>query len=151
MNIGRLYRDGKLQFTARFPNKHQFLHVSASNASNEIDSRSAIQPDGFFDGADIRIRIPTGWKLGNVRKYTQGKFQLKYHLEVNTHAHIPLVSAFFLDNLYKFLDDDGEWFFDKLTKKVYIYSRTDPNRNLIEGVFRFVFLSIKFFSILKKS
>ncbi len=38
-------------------------------------------------------------------------------------------SPFFLENLPRFLDEAGEWYFDSKSRKLYLLSESDPNRS----------------------
>ncbi len=42
-------------------------------------------------------------------------------------------SPFFLENLPRFLDEEGEWYFDGKTRKLFLFSENDPNRSAFEA------------------
>jgi len=144
--IDQLFINGQIQTLARFPNSG-YLNVTSSTGNNNFASSQLTQANGFFDGANVRIRtFSWQWQKGIVSTYTVGNVQLTGTLQNDGQGNTLLPDwGFFFDNKESFLDQQGEWFYNNITQKIKLYSTIDPNTLLIEGLYSGYLTSICIF------
>ena len=137
LGINQLFRDGQRLTLGRWPNLdapnrgYSFVdaHTAASNqiTDNEI-------PAGNWSGAILHIKNIRWSMLSRQVTSSSG------HNLVLNQGFSCLISGwtncigwgYFINNHRNTLDEDGEWFYDSTTRRVYLYSTTG-SPNGIEG------------------
>ena len=109
-----------------------YTTVSAQPASNRLTSGTAL-PAGNWIGGTIHLKV-IRWSMVN-RDITA---QSGSTITLNKDVACPYTSnctgwGFFINNSLNTLDREGEWYYDKATRKVYLYTTTNPNSSTIEG------------------
>ena len=130
--LNSLFLNGVMQPIGRWPNLHSanggYLPVKWASGSTRFSSPAI--PDGsVWKGADVIVRsqrwvldcstiLSTSGDTLNIQPIPQNIINPEF--------------GFFICNSPMALDQPGEWCFDKATKKITIYSESDPNLSLIE-------------------
>jgi uncharacterized repeat protein (TIGR01451 family) len=134
--INQLFRNGSRLTMGRWPNLDNgdggYTTVSAQPASNRLTSGTAL-PAGTWVGGTIHLKV-IRWSMVN-RDITG---QNGSTITLNQEVACPYTSnctgwGFFINNSLNTLDRDGEWYYDKATRKVYLYTTTNPNSSTLEG------------------
>ena len=134
--INQLFRNGLRLTMGRWPNLDNgdggYTTVSAQPATNRLTSGTAL-PAGNWVGATIHLKV-IRWSMIN-RDITA---QSGSTITLNTDASCPYTSdctgwGFFINNSLNTLDREGEWYYDKTARKVYLYTTTNPASSTPEG------------------
>ena len=134
--INQLFRNGQRLTMGRWPNLDNgdggYTTVSAQSASNQLTSGTAL-PAGSWVGATIHLKV-IRWSMIN-RDITA---QSGSTITLNDNVTCPYTTnctgwGFFVNNSLSALDRESEWYYDKTTRKVYIYTTTNPNSSTLEG------------------
>jgi uncharacterized repeat protein (TIGR01451 family) len=134
--INQLFRNGTRLTMGRWPNLDNgdggYTTVSAQPAGNRLTSGTAL-PAGNWVGGTIHLKV-IRWSMVN-RDITA---QSGSTITLNGDVACPYTSnctgwGFFVNNSLSTLDREGEWYYDKTTRKVYLYTTTHPNSSTIEG------------------
>ncbi len=136
--IQNLFVNGEVMTIARYPNvaspkDHNWLEVDKGIGTDVfVDSALAdySKPDGYWKGARLRIRTYS-WmsRVFEVTGYnaSTGKITAK-----GLGTQVP-EWGYFLDGIIEELDSQNEWYYDKDSQTVYLYSKANPNKLLVEG------------------
>ncbi|MCK5522701.1 MAG: right-handed parallel beta-helix repeat-containing protein [Thiomargarita sp.] len=136
--IQNLFVNGEVMTIARYPNvaspkDHNWLEVDKGIATGVfVDSALAdySKPDGYWKGARLRIRTYS-WmsRVFEVTGYnaSTGKITAK-----GLGKQVP-EWGYFLDGILEELDSQNEWYYDEVSQTVYLYSKANPNKLLVEG------------------
>ena len=134
--INQLFRNGSRLTMGRWPNLDNgdggYTTVSAQPAGNRLTSGTAL-PAGNWIGATIHLKV-IRWSMVN-RDITA---QSGSTITLNENVACPYTSnctgwGFFINNSLTALDREGEWYYDKANRKVYLYTTTNPSSSTIEG------------------
>ncbi|MFN8598078.1 MAG: hypothetical protein U0559_18085, partial [Anaerolineae bacterium] len=134
--LNQLFRNGQRLTFGRWPNLDAgdggYATVSAQPAVNQLTSALSL-PAGNWKDATIHLKV-IRWSMVN-RDITA---QNGSTLTLNANVSCPYTAnctgwGFFINNSLNALDRDGEWWYDKTNRKVYLYSTTNPNSATIEG------------------
>ncbi len=136
--IQHLFVNGELMTIARYPNvdspaDKNWLKVGAGAGKDAFTDPALVdytKPDGYWKDAILRIRTYSWYyKVFKVTGYTAGKINA-----TGLGEQLP-EWGYFLDDKLEELDHPGEWYYDALAKKVYLYPRgnVNPDTLLIEG------------------
>lgn len=134
--INQLFRDGKRIALGRWPNINAgdggYSTVDAQSDPTHLTDNEL--PAGDWRGATIHLKV-IRWSIVNrTIASINGKT-----LQLNTSALCAFTNSncsgwgYFINNSLNTLDLDGEWFYDKATHKVCLFSLEDPNSHLLEG------------------
>ncbi len=134
--LNQLFRNGQRLTMGRWPNLDNgdggYVTVSAQPGGNQLTANTAL-PAGNWIGATIHLKV-IRWSMVN-RDITG---QSGSTLTLNTGVSCPYTSnctgwGFFINNSLNALDREGEWYYDKVNRKVYLYTTTNPNSSTMEG------------------
>jgi len=130
-NPTNLFVNGTQQPLGRWPNvtapNRGYLSVKWSSGQNKLSSQSI--PDGAkWQGADLVVRNQR-WVLDRVPLLSVKGDTLTV---VPTSYNISSEFGFFICNHPATLDRNGEWCFNKETRKLTLYSETDLSESVIE-------------------
>ncbi len=137
--LEHLFVDGELMTIARYPNVNKpsdtnWLNVGQGGTDSFTDPNLAnySKPDGYWKDARLRIRTYSWYyRVFKITNYSaeNGKITAK-----GLGDQLP-EWGYFLDDKLEELDHPGEWYYDAVAKKVYLYplANKDPNTSLIEG------------------
>jgi uncharacterized repeat protein (TIGR01451 family) len=134
--INQLFRNGTRLTMGRWPNLDNgdggYVTVSAQPAGNRLTSSTAL-PAGSWISATIHLKV-IRWSMVN-RDITA---QSGSTLTLNQSVSCPFTAnctgwGFFINNSLATLDREGEWYYDKAARKVYLYTATNPSSSTIEG------------------
>jgi len=123
-NIKAVFTNNQQQFLARYPNVNfNIMQNGVGNPVSFIDS-NLTQPNGYWKGANIRFRT-WDWE---VRTSTINSFANNI-VTINDSSTNNLAKGwgYYFDNKIELLDTIGEWFYDKDTQQLFIYSITKPS------------------------
>ena len=132
--LNQLFRDGQRLGMGRWPNLNApdggYSTVDAQPAGNQLSDTQL--PAGNWVGATIHLKV-IRWSMIN-RDVTGHSGQT---LTLNTSAGCWAGSCtgwgFFINNALSTLDQEGEWYYDKAARKLYLYTISSPSGSLIEG------------------
>lgn len=133
--INQLFRDGSRLTLGRWPDLDSgdggYATVDAQPDSTHLTD--AQLPAGNWIGGVVHLKV-IRWSMVN-RMVTGRNGQT---LQLNTSTVCPYTAncagwGYFINNSLLTLDRDGEWYYDKASRKVYLYSTDNPNTHLIEG------------------
>ncbi len=138
--IQHLFVNGEMMTIARYPNvdspaNKNWLKVGKSAGKNAFTDPALVdyaKPNGYWKDAILRIRTYSWYyKVFKITGYTakNGKITAK-----GLGNQLP-EWGYFLDDKLEELDHPGEWYYDAVAKKVYLYPRgnVNPNTLLVEG------------------
>jgi uncharacterized repeat protein (TIGR01451 family) len=134
--INQLLRDGQRLTMGRWPNLDAgdggYVTVAAQPGSNRLTLGSS-PPAGNWVSATIHLKV-IRWSMVN-RDITA---QSGATLTLNDSVSCPYTSdctgwGLFINNSLSTLDSEGEWAYDKTTRKVYLYTTVNPNTAMVEG------------------
>jgi uncharacterized repeat protein (TIGR01451 family) len=134
--LNQLFRDRSRLTMGRWPNLDDgdggYVTVSAQPASNRLTSNTVL-PAGSWVSGTIHLKV-IRWSMVN-RDITA---QSGSTITLNKDVACPYTSnctgwGFFINNSLNTLDRDGEWYYDKTARKVYLYTTTNPNSSTLEG------------------
>jgi len=130
--LNSLFLNGAMQPIGRWPNLHAanggYLPVKWASGSTRLSSLAI--PDGsVWKGADVIVRSQR-WVLDCPTILSNNGDTL--NIQPIPQNIINPEFGFFICNSPMALDQPGEWCFDQATKKITIYSESDPNLSLIE-------------------
>ncbi len=121
-NIGQLYHNGRMLTIARYPN-HGFLTMDGGGADYLFDDMS-FTPEQLV-GATLRIR-PLNWiyQTRTITGVNENKISFDKPLFHTSRYQTTCNNGwgYYVENKPAFLDQHGEWYYDKEQKKVYVYS-----------------------------
>ncbi len=132
--INQLFRNGSRLTMGRWPNLDNgdggYATVSA-HSGNQLTANTA--PPAGLTGGTIHLKV-IRWSMVN-RDITG---QSGSTLTLNENVACPYTSnctgwGFFINNSLNTLDREGEWYYNKTTRQVYLYTTTNPNSSTIEG------------------
>ncbi len=134
--INQLFRNEQRLTMGRWPNLDNgdggYMTVSAQPSGNQLTSVMAL-PTGNWIGATIHLKV-IRWSMVN-RDITAQNGSM---ITLNENVACPYTTdctgwGFFINNSLSTLDREGEWYYDKTARKVYLYTTTNPNSSTIEG------------------
>ena len=130
--LTNLFLNGIQQSIGRWPNvsasNRGYLLVNWSSGRNKLISESI--PDGSkWQGAELVVRNQR-WVLDRVPVLSTNGDTLTIE---PTSYNISTEFGFFVCNHPASLDQNGEWCFNKKTKKLTLYLETDPSESVIEA------------------
>ncbi len=134
--INQLFRNGTRLTMGRWPNLDNgdggYTPVSAQPAGNRLTSSLAL-PAGNWISGTIHLKV-IRWSMVN-RDITG---QSGSTITLNQSVTCPYTTnctgwGFFINNSLSTLDREGEWYYDKVAHKVYLFTATNPNSSTIEG------------------
>lgn len=143
--IYHLFVNDELMVIARYPNvkspaERNWLNIDSSAGKNTLVDSALVaygKQDGYWTGATLRVRS-NSWYY-NARQITgysatEGKITFKNTGGADSDLTLLADWGYFLDGKLEELDNPGEWFYDSVAKKVYLYppAGTDPNKSLVE-------------------
>lgn len=133
--LNQLFRNSQRLTLGRWPNLNAgdggYATVSAQPAANQLTTGSLPAVD--WTGATIHLKV-IRWSMVN-RDVTARSGST---LTLNANVTCPFTTnctgwGFFINNSPHTLDQDGEWWYDKANRKVYLYAATNPGNATIEG------------------
>ena len=128
---GNLFLDKVFQPLGRYPNNGYRPLRCPSNCQTALSDNSLNFADGYWDNAEVVVRS-SRWTLDNLPVLS---YQNKTFIFLTPPSYsLPNGNGYFVQGHLSTLDKNGEWFFDKATKKVYLYLNpgTKPNEHNIE-------------------
>lgn len=144
-DIWQLFVDGEMQVNARWPNAlwsdfsvFDYTRWGFSAANSTYDPRKAtgrMVDNGTHDLAGVGLNA-TGavailnigsWLTwaGLVRSHTPGESGFEYDLELSggqSAKFVPRNSRYFLEDKLEFLDTPTEWYYDRASKQLYLWT-----------------------------
>jgi parallel beta-helix repeat protein len=130
-DVNQLFVNASLMTPARFPNTG-FLTIDSSSGKLSLSSGGLSQPSGYWNGANLIARTER-WVYENreVADSKTGTLTLASPVSYSFKAGF----GFYLNNKLSELDAEGEWYYDELTKRIYLMSPGlhDPNNLKIEA------------------
>jgi parallel beta-helix repeat protein len=117
----------KSQQMGRYPNADTpnkgYLNIDSHSGNLQLSSNSLLSPPNWT-GAEAVVRTRR-WMLDRVLIQSHQGNTLKFGSA--TSYDIWDNYGFFIQNHLGTLDQDGEWYFDSVNKKIFLYHSTDPN------------------------
>lgn len=132
--INQLFRNGARLGIGRWPNSDAadggFATIDDQPAGNRILAQAL--PAANWSGATVHIRGMRWYILNRVVASNNGA-ELTLNAPATCWGGDCTGWGFWLDNHLATLDREGEWFYDAVARRVYLYTTTDPNQAQIEG------------------
>jgi uncharacterized repeat protein (TIGR01451 family) len=133
--INQLFRNGTRVTMGRWPNLDNgdggYATVSAQPAGNRLTSGTAL-PAGNWVGGTIHLKV-IRWSMVNRDITAVSGSTLTLNNSVACYTGSCAGWGFFINNSLATLDREGEWYYNKSTRQLYLYTATNPNSSTIEG------------------
>ncbi len=134
--INQLFRNGSRLTMGRWPNLDNgdggYVAVSAQPGSKQLTANTAL-PAGNWMGGTIHLKV-IRWSMVNRDITAQNGSTITLNAAVSCPYTTDCTGwGFFINNSLSTLDREGEWYYDKTARKVYLYATTNPNSSTIEG------------------
>lgn len=119
-----------------WPNQLTMDEAKRTSTENErlgyIKDSELTEPDGFWDGAKVRMQSGLNWYnvVADVVSYTKADgLKLRNHTFPDSAWYNETSGdTYYIFDHINTLDTEGEWYYDRENKKMYYYSLTDPNK-----------------------
>ena len=134
--LNQLFRNGQRLTMGRWPNLDAgdggYVTTSAQPTANQLTAGTSL-PAGNWAGATIHLKV-IRWSMVNRGITSQNGSTLTLNANV-TCPYTPNCTGwgFFINNSLNALDRDGEWWYDKVNRKIYLYATSNPSSSTIEG------------------
>jgi parallel beta-helix repeat protein len=126
-----LFIDGQYQSLGRYPNEGYMTLSCDTECRTTLTDNYHAFANGYWDGAEVVVRS-SRWTLDNlpVTNYLNKTF----YFSVGSSYNLPRGFGYFIQKHLTTLDRPGEWFFDKTSKKIFIYCKNSdsPGNHLVE-------------------
>jgi uncharacterized repeat protein (TIGR01451 family) len=133
--INQLFRNGTRLTMGRWPNLDNgdggYATVSAQPAGNRLTSGTAL-PAGSWVGGTIHLKV-IRWSMVNRDITAVSGSTLTLNNSVACYTGSCTGWGFFINNSLNTLDREGEWYYNKSTRQLYLYTTTNPASVTIEG------------------
>lgn len=132
--VNQLFRDSTPLTLGRWPNIDAtdggYASIDSAPAANQISDSQL--PAGNWTGAVAHIR---GMRWYIINRLVSARAGQTLTLDVNTDCWGGCTGwGYFINNHLGTLDQDGEWYYDKSSNKIYIYSTSGaPDNTEVEG------------------
>lgn len=130
--IGNIFINGAIQPLGRYPNTGYLNFTGASHNESTISDSFLPFENDYWNNAELVVKS-SRWTLDNlhISKYENKTFK------TSSRPSYPLTLGFgyFIQKHLATLDQNGEWFYDQLAKRIYIYldNNTNPADHRIEA------------------
>ncbi|MBI1767596.1 MAG: right-handed parallel beta-helix repeat-containing protein [Bacteroidetes bacterium] len=129
---GNLFMDGQYQPLGRYPNDGYMTLSCSSQCKTTLTDIHLAFADGYWDGSEVVVKS-SRWTLDNLP--ISNYFNKTFYFSIP--ASYPLLNGYgyFIQKHLATLDKPGEWFFDKTSKKIFLYCNNDdkPANHIIEA------------------
>ena len=135
--LNQLFRNGSRLTMGRWPNLDNgdggYTTVSAQPAGNQLTSGAAL-PAGNWTGATIHLKV-IRWSMVNrdITAVSGSTLTLNQSVSCAYTSNNCTGWGFFINNALSTLDQEGEWYYNKSTRQVYLYTTTNPASSTLEG------------------
>ena len=128
---GNLFIDGKFQTLGRYPNQGYMPFSCPSSCKLNLTDHHLLFQDGYWDGSEIVVKS-SRWTLDNLPVYNYGN-KTFYFLSPSSYP-LPNGNGYFIQRHLGTLDKPGEWYFDKNSRKIFLYCKDGdkPSSHTIE-------------------
>jgi hypothetical protein len=133
--INQLFRGGSRLTMGRWPNlddpvfDHGYSNVDGQLAGNQLNDT---QLPVSFIGGTVHLKV-IRWSMINRDITAQNGTTLTLSTAAGCWENNCAGWGYFINNHLNTLDQEGEWYYDKSARKVYLYSASDPNGSIIEA------------------
>src|SRR5258706_5356310 len=119
---GNLFMDGRYQPLGRYPNDGYMTLSCTSQCKATLTDNHLAFADGYWDGSEVVVKS-SRWTLDNlpVSNYLNKAF----NFSVEASYPLPNGNGYFIQKHLATLDKPGEWFFDKPSKKIFLFCKSD--------------------------
>ncbi|CAH0996296.1 hypothetical protein EMA8858_02427 [Emticicia aquatica] len=123
--INQMYINDSFQHVGRFPNTGSLIIDSTVNRTTYLDAELSTAPD--CSGGEVLIEV-AGWQRTAVEIASQSAsaFQLSKNVYYGA-GFDQKGKRYWLRKDFDTLDEQGEWYYNPVTGKLYIYSLFDPS------------------------
>lgn len=126
-SVYQLFEGNNLLTLARFPNDGLLTLDEVVDGRELVDS-DLNQAAGHWGGANIRLRTSNyTWEYSQVADFEAGG-RLRLAEDVGARANW----GYYLDNKFEAMDQDYEWYYDRGSKRLYVYLPAEANPNLMQ-------------------
>lgn len=121
---GNLFIDNQFQSLGRYPNKGYMTLSCAAECNTTFKDNHHTFANDYWEGAEVVVKS-SRWTLDKlpVLNYLNKTF---YFSDVASYS-IPNGFGYFIQKHLATLDSPGEWFFDKASKKIFLYFKKGDN------------------------
>ena len=132
--LNQLFRDGQRLRMGRWPNINAgdggYSTVDGQPAGNRITDNQL--PAGNWVGATIHLKV-IRWSMINRDVTGRSGNTITLNSSAGCWNGSCTGWGYFINNSLNTLDQEGEWYYDKAARRVYLYTTTSPTSSLIEG------------------
>ena len=136
ISVNMLTKNKVIQPLGRWPNANSnsnggYRTIASSTGNISLTDNSNINFN--FVGGEAVVRTER-WILDRFPVLAQAYKTLTFPNPPASNTYYPFIPGFgyFIQNHINCLDQSGEWSFDKVTNKIFIYSTSKPSSNVIE-------------------
>lgn len=128
---GDLFIDGRYQTLGRYPNEGYLTFSCNSQCQKTLADKNLTFADGYWDESEVVVKS-SRWTLDNLP--VSNYFDKTFYFSVAASYPLPNGFGYFIQKHLATLDRPGEWFYDKASRKIFLYcARGDsPDRHKIE-------------------
>lgn len=135
LGLNQLFRDGQRLTMGRWPNLDAgdggYSTITSQPLTNTINDTHL--PANNWTGATIHLKVMR-WSMVNRDVTSSSGGNLTLNSDVACWGGSCTGWGYFINNSLNTLDQEGEWYYDKTARKIYLYSSlADPKSSLIEG------------------
>jgi parallel beta-helix repeat protein len=133
--INQLFRAGARLTMGRWPNLSDpnfdqgYSAVDSQPAGNRLTD-AQLPPN--LNGGTIHLKV-IRWSMINRDISSQNGTTLTLNTDAGCYGGSCAGWGYFINNHLNTLDSEGEWYYDKSTRRVYLYTSSDPNGAVIEA------------------
>jgi parallel beta-helix repeat protein len=127
-----LFIDGQYQSLGRYPNEGYMTLSCNSDCKKMLTDNQHIFADGYWDGSEVVVKS-SRWTLDNLP--VTNYFNKTFYFSSAPSYPLPTGYGYFIQKHLATLDKQGEWFFDKSSKKLFLFCANgdNPNHHTIES------------------
>ncbi len=132
--VNQLFRNGRRLTMGRWPNLDAGDGGYATVESQPVGNKLSLSglPAVNWSGATIHLKV-IRWSMVNRDVTASSGSTLTLNAAVDCWYGTCKGWGFFINNSLATLDRDGEWYYDKAAKKIYLYATSNPNAATIEA------------------
>ncbi|GHN02637.1 hypothetical protein WSM22_41260 [Cytophagales bacterium WSM2-2] len=129
---GNLFADGRFQPLGRSPNDGYLTLSCSAQCKTALTDNQLASADGFWDGAEVVVKS-SRWTLDNLP--VSNYFNRTFYFATPASYALQNGYGYFVQKHLATLDRRGEWFFDKSSRKIFLYwsDGDTPGNHIIEA------------------
>ena len=121
---GNLFIDGRYQPLGRYPNQGYLPLSCKAECKSAFTDDHLTFANGYWDQAEVVVKS-SRWTLDNLPVINY--FDKTFYFSLPASYSLPNGFGYFIQKHLATLDRPGEWFFDKTSKKIFLYCKNSDS------------------------